>query len=49
MSKLLTTLRYALTQLYPKNADLAAVNTFYVITYSIQAKDLTISKTTQPK
>ena len=49
MSKLLTCLRYAVSKVYPNNIDLSAQSTFYVTSLSIQAKDLTISKTTQPK
>lgn len=49
MSKLLTCLKYAVSRVYPPNIDLSSASTFYVRLYFSKAKDLTLSKTTQPK
>jgi hypothetical protein len=38
MSKLLTYLKFSMSQIYPKNADLSAQSTFYVKTFLIKGQ-----------
>lgn len=38
MSKLLTTIKYAVSKIYPPNTDLSATSTFYVCFFIIQGQ-----------